>query len=155
MSIGCHQGLSWLVCFLKLYFGVVQLSIVSLTEQCWRDWWMPHYDATANANTIHFPGLIYCDRAWLLSLGVQIRLLSLMSLKNQNFRDTLILVFVNENCCLCISFAELYFFHWLLAVVSLAILVAVPFVLSRSWTLFAGVLKIPRVSNAFEDYTSL
>ena len=41
------------LCFLKLYFGVVQLSIVSLTEQCWRDWWMPHYDATANANTIH------------------------------------------------------------------------------------------------------
>ena len=54
----------------------VQLSIVSLTEQCWRDCWMPHYDATANANTIHFPGLIYCDRTWLLFLGVQVRLLT-------------------------------------------------------------------------------
>ena len=62
--------------FIVLYFGAVQLSIVSQTEQCRRDWWMPHYDATANANTIHFPGLIYCDRTWLLFLGVQIRLLT-------------------------------------------------------------------------------
>ena len=41
------------------------------------------------------------------------------------------LVFVNENCCLCIYFTELYFFYWLL-VVSLVILIAVPFVFSRS-----------------------
>ena len=61
--------------FIVLYFGVVQL-LVSQTEQCWRDWWMPHDDATANANTIHIPGLIYCDRTWLLFLGVQIRLLT-------------------------------------------------------------------------------
>ena len=61
--------------FIVLYFGVVQLS-VSQTGQCWRDWWIPHYDATANANTTHFPGLIYCDRTWLLFLGVQIRLLT-------------------------------------------------------------------------------
>ena len=47
------------------------------------------------------------------------------------FRDTLILVFVNENGCLCISFTELYFFYWLL-VVSRVILIAVPFVFSRS-----------------------
>ena len=41
------------------------------------------------------------------------------------FRDTLpsILVFVNENCCLCTRFTELYLFYWLL-VVSLAILIA-------------------------------
>ena len=47
------------------------------------------------------------------------------------FRDTLILVFVNEKCCLCIRFTELYFFYWFL-VVSLVILIAVPFVFSRS-----------------------
>ena len=47
------------------------------------------------------------------------------------FRDTLILVFVNENCCLCMCFTQLYFFYWLL-VVSLVILIAVPFVFSRS-----------------------
>ena len=47
------------------------------------------------------------------------------------FRDTLILVFLNENCCLCICFTELYFFYWLL-VVSLVILIAVPIVFSRS-----------------------
>ena len=52
------EHVNWLpprtiVCFIKLYFGAVQLSIVSLTEHCWRDWWMRHYDATANANTIH------------------------------------------------------------------------------------------------------
>ena len=47
------------------------------------------------------------------------------------FRDTLIVVFVNENCCLCICFTKLYFFYWLL-VVSLAILIAVPFVFSHS-----------------------
>ena len=47
------RGMQRVNCFLKLYFGVVQSSIVSQTEQCWREWWMPHYDATANANTIH------------------------------------------------------------------------------------------------------
>ena len=47
------------------------------------------------------------------------------------FRDTFILVFVNENCCLCICFTELYFFYWLL-VVSLVILIALPFVFSHS-----------------------
>ena len=43
------------------------------------------------------------------------------------FRDTLTLVFVNENCCLCKSFTKLHFFYWLLAV-SLAILIAVLFI---------------------------
>ena len=70
-------------------------------------------------------------------------------------RDTLILVFVNEKCCLCICFTELYFFYWLL-VVSLIILFAVPFVFSRSEsTSLAGVLKLSRVSSAFKDYTSI
>ena len=50
---------------------------------------------------------------------------------------------MNENCCLCICFTELYFFYGL-SVVSLAILIAVPFVFSRSWTSLAGVLKTPR-----------
>ena len=47
------------------------------------------------------------------------------------FRDALILVFLNENYCLCICFTELYFFYWLL-VVSLVILIAVQIVFSRS-----------------------
>ena len=46
---------------------------------------------------------------------------------------------MNESCCLCECFTELYFFYWLLLVVSLAILIAVPFVFSRSWTSLAGV----------------
>ena len=56
---------------------------------------------------------------------------------------------------------SLYIFHRsiylsLLIVSSLfAILIAVPFVFSRSWTSLAGVVKMPRVSNAFEDYASL
>ena len=56
---------------------------------------------------------------------------------------------------------SLYMFHriifLLLLIVSslFAILIAVPFVFSRSWTSLAGVVKMPRVSNAFEDYTSL
>ena len=43
------------------------------------------------------------------------------------FRDTSlsILVFVNENYCLCTCFTELYLFHWLL-VVPLAIFIAAP-----------------------------
>ena len=45
---------------------------------------------------------------------------------------------MNENCCLCNCFTELYFFYWLL-VVSLAIFIAVPFVFSRSWTSLAGI----------------
>ena len=62
---------------------------------------------------------------------------------------------MNENCCLCICFTKLYFFYWLL-VVSLVILIAVPFVFSRSqWISLAGVLKMPRVSNVFKDYTSI
>ena len=47
------------------------------------------------------------------------------------FRDTLVLVFLSENCCFCICFTELYFFYWLL-VVSLVILFAVPIAFSRS-----------------------
>ena len=74
------------------------------------------------------------------------------ALRLRNFRDTLI-VFVNENCFICICFTELYLFYGLL-VVSLGILIAVPFVFSRSWTSLAGVLKMSRVSNAFKDYTS-
>ena len=35
------------------------------------------------------------------------------------------------------------------------ILIVVPFVFSRSLTSLAGVVKMPRISNAFEDYTSL
>ena len=54
------------------------------------------------------------------------------------FRDTLTLVFLNENCCFCICFTELCFFYWLL-VVSLVILIAVPIVFSRS------------VNNAFQS----
>ena len=56
---------------------------------------------------------------------------------------------------------SLYMFHriifLLLLIVSspFAILISVPFVFSRSWTSLAGVVKMPRVSNAFEDYTSL
>ena len=47
------------------------------------------------------------------------------------FRETLIRVFLSENCCLCICFTELYFFYWLL-LVSLVILIAVPIVFSHS-----------------------
>ena len=43
--------------------------------------------------------------------------------------------------------------YYPLLVVSFAILIAVPFVFSRSRTSLAGVVKMPRVSNAFEDYT--
>ena len=50
------------------------------------------------------------------------------------FRDTLMLVFVNENCCLCKCFTELYFFYWLL--VSLAILIACP------WGLFSSFIMV-------------
>ena len=83
-----------------------------------------------------------CHIKWTFALRLRI------------FRDTLILVFVNENCCLFKCFTELYFFYWLLEV-SFAILIAVPFVFSLSWTSLAGVLKMSRVSNAFQDYTSL
>ena len=51
--------------------------------------------------------------------------LKLYALRLRIFRDTLILVFVNENCCLCKCFTELYLF-FLLLVVSLAILIACP-----------------------------
>ena len=60
------------------------------------------------------------------------------------FRDTLILVFLNENCCLCICFTELYLFYWLL-VVSLVILIAVPIVFSRSVNIACRSTKMPRV----------
>ena len=45
---------------------------------------------------------------------------------------------MNENCSLCTCFTELYFFYGL-SVVSLAILIAVPSVFSRSWTSLAEV----------------
>ena len=46
---------------------------------------------------------------------------------------------MNENFCLCKCFTELYFFYWLLLIVPLTILIAVPFVFSRSWTSLSGV----------------
>ena len=71
------------------------------------------------------------------------------------FRNTSlsILVFVNNNCCLCKCFTELYFLSWLLVVSFASFKIAMPFVFSRTWTSHAGVLKMPRVSNAFNDYT--
>ena len=57
---------------------------------------------------------------------------------------------MNENCCLCKCFTELYFFYWLL-VVSLVILIAVPFVYIRSWTSLAGVnSKCPAYQTRFK-----
>ena len=64
--------------------------------------------------------------------------------RNATFRKTLILVFVNENCCLCKCFTELYLFYLLVA--SRAILNALQFVFSCSWTSLAGVLKMLRIS---------
>ena len=49
---------------------------------------------------------------------------------------------MNENCRLCKCFTKLYFLYWLLVnvlVVSLAILMAVPFLCSRSRTSLVGV----------------
>ena len=73
------------------------------------------------------------------------------------FRDTLlsVLVFVNENCCPCKCFIELYFSYWLWEV-SFAILIALLFVfISQTWTSHVRVLKtpMPRVSNAFFSFT--
>ena len=57
---------------------------------------------------------------------------------------------MNENCCLCKCFTELYFFYWLL-VVSLVILIAVPLVYIRSWTSLAGVnSKCPAYQTRFK-----
>ena len=70
--------------------------------------------------------------------------LQLLACRLRIVRDTLILVFLNENCCLCICFTKLYFFYWLL-VLSLVILIVVPIVFSRSVNNAPGVLKMPRV----------
>ena len=51
--------------------------------------------------------------------------------KTQDFQRHFILVFLKENRCLSICFTELYFFYCLL-VVARVILIAVPFVFSRS-----------------------
>ena len=72
------------------------------------------------------------------------------------FRDTLILVFVNENGCVCIYFTELYFFHWFLVVsVVVLIVVRVSGFQSFSEHRLQEILKMPRVSNSFEDYRSI
>ena len=53
------------------------------------------------------------------------------------FRDTFMLVLVNENCCLCKCFTELFL---LMVVSSLSYnFNRVPFVFSRLWTSLAGV----------------
>ena len=70
----------YIVCLIKLYFGTVQLSIVSRTEWFERlcinliklRWWATGLFCLGR---ICFPGLIYCDRPWVLFLGVHIRLL--------------------------------------------------------------------------------
>ena len=80
------QRVNWLpsrtiVCFIKLYLGTVQLSIVSPTEwleRLWINliklrWWATGLFCLGR---ICFPGLIYCDRTWLLFFGVHIRRLT-------------------------------------------------------------------------------
>ena len=68
---------------IKLYFGAVQLSIVSPTEWLERLWinlinkrWCKWATGLFCLGRICFPGLIYCDRRWLLFLGVHVRLLT-------------------------------------------------------------------------------
>ena len=57
----------------------------------------------------------------------------------QGFSETLFTCLREWKCCLCICFTELLSFYRLL-VVSFAILIAVPFVFSRSRTSLAGVV---------------
>ena len=76
--------------------------------------------------------------------------LKLQAWRLRIFRDTLILVFMNENCCFSICFIELYFFYWLL-VVSPVILIAVPNVFRRSVNIASGVLKMPRVNKPLNN----
>ena len=71
-------------CFIKLYFGAVQLSIVSQTELLERLWIKliklrcsgGRLKYNTRIGLFVFSGLICCDRTWLLFLGVQIRLLT-------------------------------------------------------------------------------
>ena len=71
----------YIVCFIKLDFGTVQLTIVSRTEWFARlcinliklRWWATGLFCLGR---ICFPGLIYCDRIWLLFLGIPITKLS-------------------------------------------------------------------------------
>ena len=71
-----------IVCFINLYLGAVQLSIVSpkeWLERLWINltklrWWATGFRLCLGR--ICFPGLIFCDRTWMLFLGVQIRLLT-------------------------------------------------------------------------------
>ena len=78
---------------------------------------------------IFLPRVHLCkSKHWVAGLKHKLKL---YALRLRIFRDTLILVVVYENCCLCKCFTKLYFFYWLL-VVSLAILIAVPFAFSRS-----------------------
>ena len=74
--------------------------------------------------------------------------LELYALILRIFRDTLILFFVNENCCLCKCFTEWYFFYWFL-VVSLAILIGLLVVFSCTWTSLEGI-KMPRESSVLK-----
>ena len=71
----------YIMCFIKLYFGTVQLSISSRTEWFERlciNLIKLRWCATGLfcLGRICFPGLIYCDRTWLLFLAVHIRLLT-------------------------------------------------------------------------------
>ena len=82
------QRVNWLpprtiVCFIKLYFGALQLSTVSPTEWLERLWinlvklrWCRWMTGLFCSGRICFPRLIYCDRTWWLFLGVHKRLLT-------------------------------------------------------------------------------
>ena len=70
-------------CWIKVYFGAVQLSIVSPTE-CLERLQINLINTGGVGGRlglfclgrICFPGLIYSDRRWLLFLGVHVRLLT-------------------------------------------------------------------------------
>ena len=101
-------------------------SVISLLWQLRSHCNPDHYKFSSLSNTTVvaiFPKLCLCRRSLSSNLGGVG--------PEKLYRATLILVFLNENYCICICFTELYFFYWLL-VVSLVILIAVPIVFSRS-----------------------
>ena len=85
---GGMECVNWLpqrtiVCFIKLYFGAVQYDPLSLQRSGWRNWIKSiklRWWATGLfcLERICFPGLILCDRTWLLFLGVHIKTINSM-----------------------------------------------------------------------------
>ena len=113
------------------FSGFLKSSVVSATSLCTRQWSTIKYKENVAKNTMYLVMLLAVKRklwaiflprgsSWSKHREAGLNLQGFWSLwaYAHDFQRHLLskLIVVNENCCLCTCFTELYLFYWLLVV---------------------------------------